>query len=127
MRIEHLALNVADPAGMADWYCRNLGLKIARSGDGEIPVRFIRCDGGMMLEFYRNNQTEKFDLPAVAPAALHLAFEADDVAGKAAAIVKAGAAMQSDVQTTADGDIVAMLRDPWGLPVQIVRRAKPML
>jgi hypothetical protein len=25
------------------------------------------------------------------------------------------------------GDDLAMLRDPWGFPVQLVRRAKPMI
>jgi len=30
MRIEHFALNVAKPAEMAQWYARNLGMKIVR-------------------------------------------------------------------------------------------------
>lgn len=126
MKMEHLALNVSEPAVMADWYCRNLGLKIVRSGDGEIPVRFIQCDGGMMLELYRNNSAPMLDLPAVAPPSLHLAFEADNVAAKAAALVKVGAVIHSDVEATPAGDIIAMLRDPWGFPIQLVKRAKKM-
>jgi hypothetical protein len=32
-----------------------------------------------------------------------------------------------EVTTTPAGDKLAMLRDPWGLAIQFVRRAEPML
>jgi len=51
MKIEHLALNVADPAAMAAWYCRNLGFEIARRSDGASVAHFLRDPAtGMMLE-----------------------------------------------------------------------------
>jgi catechol 2,3-dioxygenase-like lactoylglutathione lyase family enzyme len=35
--------------------------------------------------------------------------------------------MVEDVAKTPSGDLVLMLRDPWGLPIQFVQRVKPML
>ena len=51
-----------------------------------------------------------------------LAFWADDVPGTRARPLAAGATSVGEVVTTGEGDEVAMLRDPWGLPVQLVRR-----
>ena len=31
IRLEHVAINVKDPEGMAKWYCENLGMKIQLS------------------------------------------------------------------------------------------------
>ena len=31
MRLEHIAFNVEDPAGLAAWYCEHLGMRVARS------------------------------------------------------------------------------------------------
>ena len=43
------------------------------------------------------------------------------------ALLKAGAKLTDDVQTTPNGDRLVMLRDPWGIAVQLVHRATPML
>jgi hypothetical protein len=31
------------------------------------------------------------------------------------------------VHTMPSGDVFAMLRDPWGIPLQLVRRKQPMI
>ena len=38
-----------------------------------------------------------------------------------------GASLAADVTKTIDGDELVMLRDPWGLPLQLVRRVEPMI
>ena len=40
---------------------------------------------------------------------------------------KAGATPVGDVESNDVGDEVAMLRDPWGIPVQLVRRRERMI
>ena len=45
MRIEHFALNVADPVGMARWYVEHLRMRIARGGN-EPPYGHFLADGG---------------------------------------------------------------------------------
>jgi hypothetical protein len=41
--------------------------------------------------------------------------------------VKAGARVIEDVSTTPAGDEIMMLRDPWNLPIQFVKRKEPMI
>ena len=40
---------------------------------------------------------------------------------------QSGAKVVEDLVTTPGGDELVMLRDPWGIAVQLVRRAAPML
>jgi len=80
-----------------------------------------------MLEFYRQPHLPVPDYQSVDPLILHLAFWADDVPGTRARLLTAGATAVGDVIRNDQGDEVAMLRDPWGLPVQLVRRERAML
>jgi len=54
----------------------------------------------------------------------HVAFMVDAVRRK---LIAAGATPVGEVTTTPAGDKLAMLRDPWGLAIQFLRRADPML
>jgi uncharacterized glyoxalase superfamily protein PhnB len=42
-------------------------------------------------------------------------------------LVKAGATVAKPLSGSDTGDSVVTLRDPWGLPIQLVKRAKPLL
>lgn len=124
MKIEHLALNVADPEGMAGWYCRHLGFVVARKSSGPSLAHFLRDpQSGVMLEIYLNPADQVPDYAGMDPLLLHLAFASDDLTGDCAALVEAGATLVSD-QTLADGSRVAMLRDPWNLCIQLCQRAE---
>jgi len=98
MKIEHFALNVDDPDAMAVWYVKNLGLKIAKQ------------------------VTE----PEMDPLLLHLAFVSADPDADRAALIDAGATFVEKVHTD-DGSHLVMMRDPWGLALQLCKRGKPML
>lgn len=126
--LEHVALNVEDPVKMAEWYCKHLQMKVVRKGPAPVNAHFI-CDAGanMMLEIYRNPPDAVPDYASMDPLLLHLAFMADDVKGLRAKLIAAGAMPVGDVSTTPAGDEIAMLRDPWGLAIQFVKRAEPML
>lgn len=52
---------------------------------------------------------------------------ATPVPGTVERLVNAGAALVGPPQTTSGGDRLAMLRDPWGLAMQLCRRATPMV
>ncbi|MEO5822605.1 MAG: VOC family protein, partial [Vicinamibacteraceae bacterium] len=41
LRIEHVALNVADPRAMADWYVTHLGMRVVRRVEGPPHTRFL--------------------------------------------------------------------------------------
>jgi glyoxylase I family protein len=128
MRLEHVGLNVADPVKAAQWYVDNLGMKVVREGPPPANARFIADRGGhMMLELYHNPPDAVPDYAAMDPLLLHVAFMVDDVDAVRQKLIAAGATPVGDVATTPAGDKLAMLRDPGGLAIQLVRRADPML
>jgi glyoxylase I family protein len=128
MRIEHFALQVPDPVAMADWYVKNLGFSIARSGPPPISVRFLKTSSGaVMLEIYRNPKATVPDHGSMDPLHLHIAFLSNDLAAERDRLVKAGAKVAEDIIATPAGDQLLMLRDPWGLALQFLKRAEPML
>lgn len=127
-RLEHVALNVADPVKMARWYVDNLGMKVVREGPPPINVRFLADGGGhMMLELYHNPADAVPNYASMDPLLLHVAFMVDDVNAVRQKLLAAGATPAGDVTTTPAGDTLSMLRDPWGLAIQFLRRADPML
>jgi uncharacterized glyoxalase superfamily protein PhnB len=118
VKIEHFALQVPDPVAMADWYVANLGFSVRRSGGEPARARFM---------IYRNPKTTVPDYDAMNPLQLHLAFVSGDPAADRDRLVKAGARIAEDLTTSAAGDQLVMLRDPWGVPLQLVKRRSPML
>jgi len=128
IRLEHVAINVEDPAAMAKWYCENLGMKVVRKGPSPVNMRFISDSGGnMMLELYNNPPDAVPDYPSMDPLLLHIAFMVDDVKAITKKLIAAGATVAVDVNVTPGGDELVILRDPWGVPIQFLKRAEPML
>ena len=128
MKIEHLALNVPDPLAMARWYVDHMGLTVKRRYLEAPWGHFLADDGGaVMLELYGNDKAPMLDLPQVAPPALHLAFASRDVEGDVKRLVSAGATLVSGPELAANGDGLAMLRDPWSVCIQLVKRAEAMI
>ena len=126
MRLEHFALQVPDPIAMADWYVKHLGCTIARSGGEPSHGRFLLA-GGVLIEIYRNPNASVPDYSSMDPLLVHLAFVSENVAADRDRLVKAGALVVEDIATTAAGDQLLMLRDPWNVALQLVKRAAPML
>ena len=121
---EHTALNVPDVDGAGRWYCQNLGMQVLRSGES---VRYLAdSTGRLVFEFYTNSNEKIPDYAQMAPATMHLAFYVSDMPGAAAKLTAAGATIFSDCETAESGDEMAMLRDPWGVPLQLMKRAEPM-
>lgn len=128
MKIEHLALNVTDPLNFARWYVEHLGLTVKRRMIEAPYAHFLADDSGtVMLEIYGNTESPHLAFPDIQPAALHLAFLSGDLAADVRRLVAAGASIVADVHTVATGDSFAMLRCPWGLSLQLVKRLTPMI
>ena len=127
MKIEHIALQVKDPAAMAEWYCTHLGFQIKYKADQPIVNRFIADSAGnVMLELYR---TPKFRIPdysSLEPALLHVAFMCEDVEETHKLLTEAGASPEGEIVNTGDV-VITFLRDPWGLTLQLCKRNKPLL
>ena len=127
MRLEHIALQVSEPAAMADWYVTHLGFGIRRRIDEPAVVRFVADGSGSILfELYHSAKAAVPDYRRMDPAVLHVAVLSADLPADVARLVAAGATLVSGPEAIR-GDQFAMLRDPWGLPLQLVLRAQPML
>ncbi len=128
MKIEHIAYQVEQPARVAHWYCQHLGFIVKRGADTPAPVRFIADETHqVMLEIYNNPNLTTPDYAAADPLLMHLAFVCEDIPTTMERLIAAGATRVSGPETLDSGDEVAMLRDPWGLPIQLAKRATPMV
>jgi catechol 2,3-dioxygenase-like lactoylglutathione lyase family enzyme len=127
LRLEHLALNVSDPFAMADWYVTHLGMRVVRRVDGPPHTRFLAdAAGATVVEIYQNPSAPTRDYAAMDPLELHLAFVSADPDADRDALVAAGATGVSDGRLP-DGSRLVMLRDPWGLALQLCARATPLV
>lgn len=126
MTIEHTALNVADPVAFAAWYGANLGLRVVRHLPQANQTHFLADDGAGVIEIYRNPAAVVPDYRAMHHLILHLAFKSSDADADAARLIAVGATHVEDVRPP-DGSVLIMLRDPWGLALQICQRATPLL
>jgi catechol 2,3-dioxygenase-like lactoylglutathione lyase family enzyme len=127
MKVEHVALDVADPVAFCDWWVKNLGFRVTLSNPGPGFCHFIVDETGKFaFEVYRAADSESApDYSKQSPLTLHLAFLSDDVDADAARLIAAGATQVEVVHKP--GFDMAMLRDPFGVPIQLVKRGTPVL
>lgn len=127
MKFEHFALNVSHPQAMSLWYEKYLGLKVKKKMADAPYMTFLADDSGtIMLEIYSNPKGKTLDFASLHPLAVHLAFVSQDPSSDKARLIEAGASEMSD-DTLPDGSHLVMLRDPWGICIQLCKRAIPML
>ena len=127
MKIEHIGFNVREPVEMAKWLVTHLGMRIVRKHGPPTHAHFLAGDAGEMVEVYHNPKATVPDYAAASSLVMHLAFVVDDMQATRQRLVKAGATLEGDIAFNDEGDELAMVRDPWGFPVQLVKRAKPMV
>jgi glyoxylase I family protein len=127
MRIEHVAYNVTDPPKVAAWYVQHLGWKIHRSEDKSPFAQFVADSSGqVMVEIYNNPLAPVPDYFAMHPLVLHIGLVCGpDLDAQRQRLISAGATDAGGILVTPIGDRLAMLRDPWGMPIQLCNRKTP--
>ena len=130
MKMEHVGIQVSDPIQMSEWYCRHLGFRVMRQQEAS-PFTAFLCDssGSIMIEIHHHLDVLVPDYAHTDPLVLHLAYDvgAEPIEVVAQRLLAAGATSAKDLVTTPAGDRLWMLRDPWGLALQLVKRAQAML
>jgi len=127
MKIEHFALNVPDPKAMAAWYVQHCGLRVAFKLDEPPHTHFLADTGNhVLVEIYRNEKDPLPDYARQHPLRMHLAFTVGDPVAEQRRLEAAGAKYFEEVKLP-DGSHLITLRDPWGIPIQVCRRGRPML
>jgi len=113
---------------VANWYIEYLGMQAARTFGPPTHTHFlVDASGESMIEIYNNPKAMVPEYRKTDPLVLHLAFAVEDVRGTRALLLQAGATPEGEVVVADNGDELAMLRDPWGFAIQLVKRSKPML
>lgn len=126
-RIEHIAFNVPRPAEMAAWYVRHLGMRVARHGGGPTEIHFLAdAADSSVIEIYNNPLASLPEYGAMHPMQQHIAFVTDDADGDAARLADAGGTVE-DTTDLPDGSRLVMVRDPWGIVIQLAQRTAPLL
>jgi len=127
MKIEHVALNVPNPVQAAAWYVEHLGMRIVKSANESPYIHFLADQSGhSLLEMYNNPAAAVPDYAAMSPLILHIAFAVDDLEATRTRLLAAGATPEGEITHVANGDQLAMLRDPWGVPLQLAKRGRPL-
>jgi catechol 2,3-dioxygenase-like lactoylglutathione lyase family enzyme len=125
MKFEHFALNVPDPRAQAQWYVQHLGFTIARSRPDTPYTHFLADETGRtIVEFYANTTVALPDYPSLPPLNFHLAVVAGDARAERARLERAGATLVRE-EPQPDGSVLIMMRDPWGVPLQLCQRSVP--
>jgi glyoxylase I family protein len=126
MKLEHVAINVPEPAAMAEWYKANLGMRIVVASSESPFMHFIADDVGSMIELYNNPAAALPDYPNMSPFNFHMAFATNNIEAERDRLVAAGASA-AEITTTPRGDKLLFLRDPWQIPFQLVQRSSPLI
>ncbi len=128
MIIEHIALNVPEPELMAAWYLEELNLKMAREVIEPAYMAFLADDAGQtVLELYHNPEGEIPDFASMSVYSFHIALKVDDISAEIERLIKAGAAFAAPIEDRPNGDRLGFVRDPWGITLQLVERAEPLI
>src|SRR5690606_2196854 len=127
MKFEHFALNVAQPLQMAAWYVAQRGLSIVKKMEAPPYMTFMPDESGTItFAIYNKPNAVVLDYQQLHPLTVHLAFVSDNSQKDKDRLLQAGATVFSD-EILEDGSHLVMLRDPWGLAIQLCKRASPML
>jgi glyoxylase I family protein len=126
MRFEHFALNVPDSRAAAAWYVEHLGFTIIRAIEQAPFTRFLADETGRtVLEVYTNPKAPVPDYKSQHWLVVHFAVVSRDVEADQVRLEKAGATLAT-IDNLPDGSRLIMMRDPWGICVQLCRRATLM-
>ena len=127
MKLEHFALNVKGPLAMTQWYIDNLAMTAVRQQEQSPYTTFLAdTSGQIMIEIYNNDKAAIPDYAQQHPLIVHLAFVSENPDQDKERLLTAGAVEVSNDKLE-DGSHLIMLRDPWGLAIQLSKRGKPML
>ena len=126
MNFEHFALNVPDTRAHAAWYVAHLGFTVARQQTAAPYTTFLAdSTGRTVVELYTNPSATLTDFPSQHPLVFHFAVVSTDARADRTRLETAGATLFGETPQP-DGSMLIMLRDPWGVALQLCQRANPL-
>lgn len=127
MQFEHFGINVPAANKMAEWYVKNCNMKIVRAAAKTHQTHFLADEKGRVcMEIYTNSNAPVPDYSSQHPLCFHIAIVAADPVAMKSKLTAAGATVFEELNLD-DGSCIITFRDPWGVPFQLCKRAKPMI
>lgn len=122
MIFEHFALNVNNVDTVVAWYTEFIGLKVVNA-QKEPPFMTFLADSSnrVMLELYHRPDETITDFIEQHFLTFHLAFVSENAEADKKKLLSEGAIFVEEVKKE-DGSHLIMLRDPWGMPLQLCQR-----
>src|SRR5947209_6657819 len=126
--IDHPAIASYDVEGLAEWYCRNLGMRVIAS-NGQTPPAMVLGYGdsvndGAVVELMPANdpgpRPETFT--RFQPGIRHIALRVSDFDAAYEQLQSLGVRFHTEVGEALGGGKTALFRDPEGNELQIVQR-----
>jgi glyoxylase I family protein len=120
--IEHIGFVIRNPGPAADWYHAHLGFAVLRKAEDN-SVAFIREPGtGLIFELIGSKDIRPVDADLSHPLQAHIAVKSDDLDADRQRLTDAGATFVMDCKTDDPDARVCILKDPFGLYLQLARR-----
>jgi catechol-2,3-dioxygenase len=121
MVFEHFAINAENIQEVVSWYVTDVGLEIVK-GKKEPPFLTFLADssGKVIMELYHRPDEVTTDFVNKHPLAFHVAFVSENTE-KIKEITKRGCFFCRGSRERRREPLV-MLRDPWGMPLQLCQR-----
>ncbi|HMB64854.1 MAG TPA: VOC family protein [Eudoraea sp.] len=125
MVFEHFALNVGHIHEVREWYTAHLGLTIV-SEQTDLPWMTFLADssGRVVMELYHRPDEAITNFKDHHPLTFHVAFVSKDAEKDKRRLMEQGASFVEEIKKE-DGSRLVMMRDPWGLPLQLCQRTRP--
>jgi glyoxylase I family protein len=127
MKLEHFAINVPEPAAIAQWFVDALGMRIVTAQKESPYIHFIADEHGSMIELYNNPNAPMPDYSQIDPFNFHIAFWSTNIEEDAKKLIAAGATQIGGFTSSMPGTTLAFFRNPWQIPVQLVQRPKALV
>lgn len=125
MKFEHYAINVEDSVKVADWYIEHCGLTAKVAMTDAPYTRFLADDTGrVFIEIYSNPSAPIPDYASMNHLQYHLAFETADAEAEQERLMAVGCTLVEELNPQT-GTRLIMLRDPFGIALQLCQRATP--
>ncbi len=122
MVFEHFAINVKNIDEVIQWYVMNLGLKVASKQKEPPFMTFLAdCTSRVFIELYHRPDEMISEFSKQHPLTFHVAFVSENAEEDRLRLEKEGAVFVEEVRKE-DGSHLIMLRDPWGMPLQLCQR-----
>ena len=123
MVFEHFALNVREIEKVVTWYSKHLDLTVVSEQEVSPYMTFLAdSTGRVVLELYSREDADMKNFQEEHPLTFHVAFVSDNAKRDMERLIGVGATLFEEVHKP-DGSHLVMLRDPWGMPLQLCQRA----